>query len=248
MSKIIAPKYEQAYRVIVEQLKAGRYSIGGRMPTESELSDSFKVSRVTIRRTLDMLVQNGYVERKQGSGYKVLTLSPASDTCLTSFTDAILSTGQEPSSRLISIEQIEPDSSTSQHLPEPLRLRPLTRISRLRMVDEVPRMLVETYAPRELMIDATARDFPEYGSGQSMLRILSGRFGVEWSTACEDISPVAATGAMVAALDVPEGLPLLKQSCSAFDTNGEVVFHEDVFRNGSVKFDLTRQSRIPRHA
>ncbi len=247
MVEASAPKYEQAYRVIVDRLKAGRYPIGGRMPTESELSIHFKVSRVTIRRTLDMLVQDGYVERKQGSGYKVLTLSPASDTCLTSFTDAILRAGQEPTSRLISIEQIEANSAKSQHLPEPLHGRSLTRISRLRMVDDVPRMLVETYAPSNLMIDATARDFPESGAGQSILRILSGRFGVVWSAACEDISPIVATQDMADALHVPVGQPLLKQSCSAFDDDGDVVFHEDVFRYGSVSFDLTQQNRVPRH-
>lgn len=247
MTEASAPKYEQAYRVIVEQLKAGRYPIGGRLPTESELSDHFKISRVTIRRTLDMLVQDGYVERKQGSGYKVLTLSPASDTCLTSFTDAMLRAGQEPTSRLISIEQIEASSAMSQHLPELLRKRSLTRISRLRVVDDVPRMVVETFVPSKLMIDAAARDFPESGSGQSMLRILSGRFELSWCAACEDISPIAATRSLADTLDVPVGHPLLKQSCSAFDNNGEVVFHEDVFRNGSVSFDLTQQSRTPRH-
>ncbi|MCU0314656.1 MAG: GntR family transcriptional regulator [Solirubrobacteraceae bacterium] len=90
------PKYEMAYRTILERLKTGRYPVGARMPTEGELSSQFGVSRVTIRRALDMLVQDGYVESRQGSGYRVLTLSPASDTCLTSFTDQMLRAFQFP--------------------------------------------------------------------------------------------------------------------------------------------------------
>ncbi len=39
--------------------------------------------------------------------------------------------------------------------------------------------------------------------------------------------------------------PILLQSCSAFDENGDVVFHENVFRAGSVTFNLTPQSRQP---
>ena len=80
------------------------------MPTEIELASQFEVSRVTIRRALDILVQDGYLERKQGSGYRVLTLSPASDTCLTSYTDAMLRAGFEPQSRFLSLELLAPHS------------------------------------------------------------------------------------------------------------------------------------------
>lgn len=247
MAETSDPKYLQAYRVIVDRLKTGRYSIGGRLPTESELSQQFKLSRVTIRRALDMLVQDGYVERKQGSGYKVLTLSPASDTCLTSFTDAMLRAGLEPTSRLLSIEQIKANSSKFQHLPKPLHGQLLTRVCRLRLVDNIPKMLVETYAPSKLLMDAAASDFPESGSGQSMLRILHSRFNLAWCAACEDISPVSATDYTANALNVNTGHPLLKQSCSAFDDSGGIAFHEDVYRNGSVSFNLTRQSRTVQH-
>ena len=48
------PKYERAYQVIVQRLKSGRYPVGGRMPTESELATHFDVSRATIRRALDL--------------------------------------------------------------------------------------------------------------------------------------------------------------------------------------------------
>ena len=198
-------------------------------------------------RDRDLLVQDGYVERKQGSGYRVLTISPASDTCLTSFTDAMLRSGLEPKSRLISIEQIDPRKTDKYQLPESLMGQSLTCIRRLRLVDDEPRMLVETYAPSKLLTDASARDFPESGSEQSMLRILGNRFELDWCAACEDISPIAATQSMADALQVPVGQPLLRQSCSAFDTEGEVAFHEDVFRTGSVRFNLTPQSRTSIH-
>lgn len=241
---IEAPKYEQAYRTILDRLKSGRYPVGMRMPTEGELAASFQVSRVTIRRALDMLVQDGYVESRQGSGYRVMTLSPASDTCLTSFTDAMLRAGHEPTSRLISIQQHGAGALT--HLPPGLADQPVTEIMRLRMVDGVPRMLVKTYAPARLLPQATARDFPEKGAEQSILRILGDRFGLEWSAACEDISPVVADAAIAATFGIAEGSPLLRQACSAFAEDGSVVFHEDVFRTGTVSFALSRQGRTPR--
>jgi GntR family transcriptional regulator len=244
---VTPPKYEQAYRSVLDQIKGGRYPVGARIPTEGELSARFGVSRVTVRRALDMLVQDGYLESRQGSGYRVVTLSPASDTCLTSFTDAMLRAGHEPTTELLGFEALPPGDPGLAGLPPDLRGRAVTRIRRLRRVDGEPRMLVVTYAPTALLPDAAPRDFPDSGPGQSILRILSGRFGLDWSAACEDISPVLADGDMAALFAIAPGTPILRQACSAFAEDGSVVFHEDVFRTGAVSFALTRQARVPQY-
>ena len=241
------PKYEQAYRVILDRLKSGRYPVGGRMPTESELASHFDISRVTIRRALDMLVRDGYIESRQGSGYRVVTLSPASDTCLTSFTDAMLRAGRDPTSRLLGIDRLDRESAETEQLPDNLASKPVIRVSRLRLVDNNPEMLVKTYAPAKLLHKARAEDFPETGPGQSILRILTERFELEWSTACEDIIPIVADEQTSDILRITPGTPLLKQACSAFDEMGDVVFYEEVIRNGPVSFNLASRSRSPRH-
>lgn len=242
-----APKYEQAYQTILSRLKAGRYPIGGRMPTEGELAAQFEISRVTIRRTLDLLVRDGYIESRQGSGYRVLTLSPVSDTCLTSFTDAMLRAGRDPTSRLLSIDKFPKNAPETAMLPADVQKKSITRVSRLRLVDDVPNMLVHSYAPSRILSDAKPEDFPETGPGQSILRILADRFKLEWSSACEDISPVAADADAADIFDIPVGTPLLKQACSAFDDQGRTVFYEEVIRNGTVSFNLSQQTRSPRH-
>lgn len=71
-----APKYERACCTILERLRAGRYPVAMRMPTEGGLAASFGISRVTIRPAPDMLVQDGHVESRQGSGYRVITHNP----------------------------------------------------------------------------------------------------------------------------------------------------------------------------
>jgi len=238
-------KYKEASNILIGRLKDGRYPVGGRMPTEDELARQFEVSRVTIRRALDILVQDGFLERKQGSGYRVITLSPASDTCLTSFTDAALKAGLEPASQFLSLEQFTPDASVYSELPVGLHKIPVTRVTRLRTVNDVPKMLVHTYAPSALMRDACAEDFPETGPNQSILRILSARFKLVWSAACEEISPIAADKNTAKLLRVDVNHPLLLQACSAFDESDNAVFHENVFRTGSISFNLTQQTRQP---
>ena len=246
MQTAATTKYKIAYEAILSRLKAGRYAVGGRLPTEEELTRAFDVSRVTIRRSLDILVNEGYLERRQGSGYTVLTLSPPSTTCLSSFTDAMLRAGAEPSSRLISITKHKADAAESGHLPIELRGRALTCLERLRLVDDVPKMLVRTWAPTRLLRDAKPADFPERGPAQSILRILGDRFGLSWGAACEEISPMAAEGDVAAHLGTTPGTPILLQACTAFDDNNGIVFFEEVFRLGKVSFDLVGSSREPR--
>ena len=216
------------------------------MPTESELAEQFNVSRVTIRRALELLVMDGYVESRQGSGYRVLTLSLSSDTCMTSFTDAMLRAGRLPVSRLLSIDRLEPGDAGREELPDDMEAIPIIRIRRLRVVDGEPKMLVATYAGVPYLGDARPEDFPETGPNQSMLRILSNRFGLEWGAACEDVTPVLAGDEIAGLFGVDPGTPILLQSCSAFDENGKTVFHEDVYRTGRVSFTLGRDGRSAR--
>ena len=61
-----------SYVQIAEQLKAeilsGNLVPGSRLPAESELINSSKLSRITVRKGLELLVDEGWIVRKQGLG------------------------------------------------------------------------------------------------------------------------------------------------------------------------------------
>lgn len=63
-----SPRYAQVYAVLRDWILQGVYAPAERMPSESELSDLFKVSRITIRSAVEMLEKEGMVERIQGRG------------------------------------------------------------------------------------------------------------------------------------------------------------------------------------
>jgi GntR family transcriptional regulator, arabinose operon transcriptional repressor len=62
------PLYQQIYDKIMEDVRAGRLNPGDRVPSENELSKRFGVSRITTKRTLEMLSEEGIVERVAGKG------------------------------------------------------------------------------------------------------------------------------------------------------------------------------------
>ncbi|WP_245866821.1 GntR family transcriptional regulator [Oceaniglobus roseus] len=71
-----APRYVRIQRILQDRIAQGRYAVGSLMPTEIELSEEFATSRFTIRSALRNLMQDGYVERRQGMGTRVLTANP----------------------------------------------------------------------------------------------------------------------------------------------------------------------------
>jgi DNA-binding LacI/PurR family transcriptional regulator len=64
----IASRHEQVSHQLRDDLTAGRYGQEGRLPSEAQLARQFSVSRPTVARALQSLVEAGLVERRAGSG------------------------------------------------------------------------------------------------------------------------------------------------------------------------------------
>lgn len=68
------------YLEVVEQLRedifSGKYPVGSMLPTETELEEQFGVSKITIRKAIDLLAADEYVEKKSGRGTTVINNRP----------------------------------------------------------------------------------------------------------------------------------------------------------------------------
>ena len=60
--------YQQLQNLIRDDIMRGKYPEGGQMPSESELGQMYKVSRITVRRALKELAKEGMIEMRQGKG------------------------------------------------------------------------------------------------------------------------------------------------------------------------------------
>ena len=74
--KINVPLYMQVYESLLEKISKGTFAGGALLPSERELSAAFKVDRLTVRRSLEMLVNEGLIEKKPGLGTWVRSLPP----------------------------------------------------------------------------------------------------------------------------------------------------------------------------
>ena len=68
------------YRDVADKLKedimSGRYPIGSFLPTETELEATFNVSKITVRKAIELLAADEYVEKRSGRGTTVLSNRP----------------------------------------------------------------------------------------------------------------------------------------------------------------------------
>ena len=124
------------YRQLADWLRVDLASKtpGDRIDSEPRLAKRFGVSRFTVSRALEILVDEGLVNRRQGLGSFVAT-PPLKRTpsYLLSFTEAVLSQGRVPSHRLLNFGPV----IWREGLPYP-KGASLIGLDRLRLVDRIP--------------------------------------------------------------------------------------------------------------
>ena len=62
------PKYQIVADEIKEKIINKSYHAGMLLPTEKQFQSKFNVSRYTVRQAMNMLVQDGFIKKKKGSG------------------------------------------------------------------------------------------------------------------------------------------------------------------------------------
>ena len=97
------PKYAQIEAELIAQIESGQLAPGAELPSESDLIECYGVSRVTVRRAIDELYHQGYVEKMQGKRACVKEKVKLQElTSISSYTEEIIRQGMTPSRKLLS--------------------------------------------------------------------------------------------------------------------------------------------------
>ena len=71
------PLYRQLADKIRDELDAGLYAVASRIPSEHQLAADYGIGRPTVRQATDLLVRQGRLQRRRGSGTCLLYTSPS---------------------------------------------------------------------------------------------------------------------------------------------------------------------------
>ena len=148
LSQLLAPLNDESSQPLYQQLQRSlREAIQKRvlrpedaLPAERDLADELEVSRITVRKAIDGLVQEGLLTRRQGSGTFVCARVEKNFSKLTSFSEDMRARGRKPNSSWLNraAGTVTPEEAMT------LRASPGTpvlRFQRIRFADDTPMAL-----------------------------------------------------------------------------------------------------------
>lgn len=144
------PLYIQLKNKFAQAIQNGQWCPGHALPSERYLSEALNVSRITIRKTLDLLLEEGLIERQQGAGTFVKQRIEQPISVLTGFSDEMKARGIEPETRVL--ESFIRTATAEEALT--LSLKPGQQVAflkRLRLADGKPVAVEYSVLPRHIV-------------------------------------------------------------------------------------------------
>ena len=186
--------------------------------TEMELSKAYNISRITVRKALELLVDEEILTKRQGIGAFVTgkKLLRSMNTMM-SFTQTCEMNGQKATSRLLF-------AGLSEARPRDIRLFGIKEgdsvisVRRLRFCDDVP-VMIEEVRLRRTFAYLLSEDL------SASLHITLAKKGVKLARGTKTIGICYATPEESQLLGIGENLALLLQRDESYDENGEAVYH-----------------------
>lgn len=221
--KVRRDSLDPLYRQIAETLRTsilqGRLAPGTAIPPESELIRTLKVSRVTVRQAIDLLVSEGLVARKQGKGTFVCPPKIRENLrSLQGLAELLAARGGEQSMKVVSHSFVPADERLAQMLAVPIGSEVL-EIKRLHCVKGVPVALAHIYLGKEF--GSQIRE--EEVSSTPIYSLLKDKFHVMVKRATETLRATAANRDTSMLLGIPRGMPLLMVDRVTYSTEEHPV-------------------------
>ena len=182
------PKYLQIHARLHDRISSGQWPAGSSLPSQRELADEFGVSLMTLRQAVQLLIDEGLVDTRHGSGTYVAARYAYDLGYLRSFAIDLAAQGAEISTRLLAAETVAPPEPVGARLGGPTVV---LRLRRLRLVANLPLIVQTSYLPIPLLPEALIGAIERDGPGQRGLYLLLADHGLAVSRASETITPTA---------------------------------------------------------
>lgn len=145
------PLYQRLVDSIKSQIADGTLKENDRLCSEQEISKEFQVSRITVRKALEILADEGYIVKRQGVGTFIASkkLSNRREQDPHSFTEICLRDGKIPSTEVLLVEWVKDLPAVSKRLQVPEK-DSILKVVRLRKSDGFAVMVEEGYFPKRL--------------------------------------------------------------------------------------------------
>ena len=181
-------KYQKIYQDLLEKIKQGEIKPHTLLPSESELMKIYDASRDTVRKALNLLLNDGYIQKNKGKGSVVLDINriafPVSG--VTSFKELEKTLHGEVKTIVILFSEEKPDEEIQKALYVKEGL--VYHVKRIREIEGEKIILDEDYLVKDIVNGLSYQD-----AENSLYEYIEKKLGLKISFARKEITVVKAT-------------------------------------------------------
>jgi GntR family transcriptional regulator len=227
------PIYFQISSRLEQAVRSGEIPAGSRLENEIAIGQRLGLSRPTIRRAIQELVDKGLLVRQRGVGTQVVHGQVTRQVELTSLFEDLKNSSRTPGTRVLAHEQVSASADIATQLGVAPG-SPVVRLRRLRTVDGEAVSILVNYLPEEFL-DITTAELETNGLYQILrargvsIRVANQRIGAR--RAHDDEGPL---------LDIDADGPVLTMERVAYDGGGHAIeYGHHIYRPDMYSFETT---------
>ncbi|MHC5268294.1 GntR family transcriptional regulator, LSA1692 subfamily [Enterococcus sp. LJL98] len=214
-------KFEAVAKAIEDRVKEGVYVSSQKLPSEYDLAKEFAVSRLTIRKAIDELIQKNILYKLKGKGSYVMSPQKIQSgrSGLQGFTEAAKEYGKTSHTEVISFKTLK---KVPQNILDALHLTKDDQVKELirrRLYDQTPMTVEKLYLPAVHVAGFTQSDFE-----QSLFQLLEEKVAIAYSH--QEIEAILVTKELAKLLEVPIGSPLLQVNSLTYTKDAAPILYD----------------------
>ena len=209
-----SPLYVKVAETVKQAIQQKLLVGGDYLPTERELSELLGISRITVRKALDVLDKENVIVRSRGSGTMVSDTLEYSLKEPKGFSQQVVLKGKRPDTLWIKKEIVPCNNDVAKQLSL-TEGEDVFLLKRIRYIDDKPVSVEESYVPVGLITDADEIQLSLYDYFRSQNITLTGT--KSW------VSAQLPTDEFLGHLSLDEAVPVLLIKQIAHDAKGKVV-------------------------
>ncbi len=238
-NELYKPLYLQIQEYLAELIFSGRVAPDSKLPSERDLSEELGVSRMTVRRAITELVNDGLLERRHGSGTYVAKPKVLYDAReLIDHAESMRRRGLAYTSQLLEFSQVP----ASKRLAEIFRIdigHLLYRVVKLHLANRTPAVVESSYVPCRYCPDLEEYDLERV----SIYDLLVQRYHLPITHIAQTVEADIARDEVARQLRIEPGAPLLRITRIMYhEKEMPIQYSRDLVRGDYVRiqaeFDL----------
>ena len=231
------PMYYQVAQQLEHAIETGELAPGTRLDGELALANQLGVSRPTLRRAIEYLVDRGYLVRRRAVGTQVVHPKVRRPVELSSLYDDLTASRKDPRTKVLSLEAV-PASDRVAHALGLEDGQDVLAVERLRYADGQPLAIMRNWLPLGL-VDLQAERLERSGLYQLMRSA-----GITLHLASQTIGARGASASEAKLLQAAKGEPLLTMERTTYNENGQPVeLGDHIYRASLYSFEIVLVTR-----